>query len=195
MSIEREQVHLDSRAQWRAWLAEHHASSPGAWVVTWKKHSGGPHVPYEDVVEEALAYGWIDSLGRRLDSDRSQLLLAPRKPRSGWSRPNKVRVERLTTAGLMTPAGVAAIDRAKADGSWVALDDVEQLIEPPDLQAAIDAAPGARAHWDGFPRSVRRGILEWISTAKQDETRLRRITETADRAAQGERAHQWRSRA
>lgn len=192
MAVEREQVTVGSREQWRAWLSEHHASSPGIWLVTWKKDSGGSHLPYDDVVEEALAFGWIDSLGRRLDERRSQLLLTPRKTGSSWSRVNKQRVERLLAAELMAPAGQAVIDAAKADGSWAALDDVENLVEPDALRTALDADPEARLQWDAFPRSAKRGILEWILNARTDATHTKRVQETATLAAQGQRANQWR---
>ena len=113
-----EHVEVRSRAEWRAWLAEHHGSRPGVWVVTFKKHTGDKHVPYGEVVEEALAFGWIDSLGRRVDEDRFRLRLSPRKPRSKWSAPNKERIERLEASGAMAPPGAAVIAAAKADGSW-----------------------------------------------------------------------------
>ena len=189
---EREQVEVTSRAGWRAWLADHHADSPGVWVVTYKKGSGGPHVPYDDVVEEALAFGWVDSQGRRLDERRWQLYCAPRKPDSAWSRANRARIEALTEAGEMSPAGQAAVDEAKASGAWLAIEHAEAGVEPDDLAAALDAEPDARRHWDAFPPSTKRAILEWIGTAKKPETRARRIEETARLAAQDVRANQWR---
>lgn len=153
-------MEITSRAEWRAWLAEHHATSAGVWLVTYKKAAGDRHVTYDDTVEEAIAHGWVDSQARRLDEERSQLLMTPRRPRSGWSRSNKLRVERLSAAGLMAPAGLAAIETAKANGAWEALDAVENLSEPDDLRAALDADAAARRHWDAFPPSARRGILE-----------------------------------
>jgi uncharacterized protein YdeI (YjbR/CyaY-like superfamily) len=151
----------------------------GVWVVTHKKRSGSPHVPYDELADEAIAHGWVDSLPRKLDETRSQLLITPRKPSSNWSRVNKQRVERLEQAGLITPAGQAAIDTAKDNGAWSALDDVENLVEPDDLRDAPDADQDARRSWDAFPRSTKRGILEWILTVKKPETRDKRITETA----------------
>lgn len=191
MSDRYEQVQVQSRAAWRAWLAEHHADSPGVWLVTFKKAAGERYVPYEDVVREALCFGWVDGRGRGLDDERTQLLMTPRKRGSGWSRPNKRRVAELEAEGLMAPAGRAAVEAAKADGSWTALDAVEDLVEPDELRAALDADADARREWDAFPRSARRGILEWIVTAKKAETRTRRIEETARLAAQGIRANQW----
>jgi uncharacterized protein YdeI (YjbR/CyaY-like superfamily) len=185
-------VEVTSREQWRAWLAEHHAELPGIWLVTHKKSAGPQHVPYADVVEEALCFGWVDSKGLGLDEQRSMLLMTPRKRGSGWSRPNKERIERLTADGRIEPAGQAVIDRAREDGSWTALDAVENLEEPPDLVAALDADPDARRHWDAFPRSAKRAALDRIRLAKRPETRARRIAETAGSAARGERTDQWR---
>jgi uncharacterized protein YdeI (YjbR/CyaY-like superfamily) len=119
-------------------------------VVTYKKRSGGPYASYDDVVEEALCFGWIDSVRRSLDADRSQLLVTPRKRGSRWFKANNHRIQRLTAAGRLAPAGLAAVTDAKADGSWTALDAVEELVEPEDLGAALDAEPSARANWDGF---------------------------------------------
>ena len=184
--------HPRTRPAWRAWLAEHHAREAGLWLIRYKKAAGKPTLSYADVVEEALCFGWIDSLPRALDAERTMLYVAPRKPGSGWSRLNKERAERLIRAGRMTPAGQAKIDAAKADGSWNALDAVEALTVPDDLAAAFAQHPGAAAHWDAFPRSVKRGILEWITTAKRADTRRRRIEETARKAQRNERANQWR---
>jgi uncharacterized protein YdeI (YjbR/CyaY-like superfamily) len=186
-----EQVQVQSRGAWRAWLAEHHADSPGVWLVTFKKAAGERYVPYEDLVREALCFGWVDGRGRGLDDERTQLLMTPRKRGSGWSRPNKRRVAELEAEGLMEPAGRAAVEAAKADGSWTVLDAVEDLEEPDELRAALDADADARREWDAFPRSARRGILEWIVTAKRPETRMKRIEETARLAARGIRANQW----
>lgn len=185
-------VHAETATAWAAWLSEHHDDTDGVWLVSWKKHTGRPTVSYDDAVTEALRFGWIDSLGRRLDDDRTMLWFSPRRGGSGWSRPNKQRIARLEREGRLEPPGRAVIDRAKADGTWTLLDDVEDLIVPEDLAAAFDDHPGARAHWERFPPSARRAILEWIVQAKRDATRARRIAETARLAAEGERANQWR---
>lgn len=185
-------VHPLTRADWRAWLAANHTRPDGVWLVTFKKATGRPRVEYGDAVEEALCFGWVDSKPGKLDADRSLLWFAPRKPGSGWSKPNKDRVERLTAAGLMTPAGLAKVDAAKRDGTWAMLDAVEALEIPPDLAAALAAAPPAADHFAAFPRSAKRGILEWIVQAKRPETRAKRVAETARLAATNERANQWR---
>lgn len=187
-----EQVHATTAAEWRAWLERHHDRETGVWLVSWKTATGRPRMSYEESVEEALAFGWVDSKASTLDDERSMLWFAPRRSGSGWSRPNKERVERLERDGRMTDAGRRVIERAKADGTWTLLDDVENLVVPDDLAAAFDARPGAVEQWEGFPRSARRGILEWIVQAKTAPTRERRIIETAEAAARGERANQWR---
>lgn len=190
--MEQERVQPDTLDEWRAWLAEHHTRPAGVWLVTWRAGSGRLRLTYDEVVEQALCFGWVDSLPRALDDERTMLWFAPRKPGSGWSRPNKQRVERLLAAGLMAPAGLAMVERAKADGSWTMLDAVEDLVVPDDLAAALAAHPPAAEHWEAFPRSVKRGILEWIVQAKRPATRAKRVAETAERAQVNERANQWR---
>ncbi len=186
-------VHPATRRAWRQWLQKNHARMDGVWLVTFKKETGKPRVEYDEAVEEALCFGWIDSKPNKLDDERSLLWFAPRKPGTGWSRLNKERVERLIVAGRMTPAGLARVAAAKADGSWSALDAVEALTIPADLRAALRGWAGATAFFDAFPRSVKRGILEWIQNAKKPETRARRVEETARLAAENKRANQWRS--
>lgn len=186
--------HAETREQWRAWLAEHHATASGVWLVSWKKHTGRPAVPYDEAVSEALAFGWVDSRPAKLDDSRTMLYFTPRRPGSAWSRPNKLRVDELEKAGLMTEAGRRVVAAARADGSWDVLNDVEDLVVPPDLAAALERHPGSREHWDAFPRSARRGILEWIVQARTATTRGRRVEQTAEQAARGERANQWRPR-
>jgi len=174
---------------WQAWLVEHHGTDSGVWLVTWKKHTGWSTVSYDDAVTEALAVGWIDSLGRKLDEDRTMLYFSPRKPTSAWSRPNKIRVERLHAENRMLPAGRAAIDAAKANGAWTLLDDVENLVVPEDLAAAFAGHAGSREQWEAFPRSAKRAMLEWIVQAKRPHTRANRIEQAAAEAAEGKRAH------
>ncbi|MCL4263871.1 MAG: YdeI/OmpD-associated family protein [Anaerolineae bacterium] len=185
------ELQLESRAEWRAWLAQNHAQSDGVWLITFKKHTGSKHLPYDDMVEEALCFGWIDATARKVDEDRSMRWVTPRKPGSGWSKLNKERIENLIAAGLMTSAGLGKIEAAKQDGSWYALDAVEQLEISPDLETALAAYEVARQHFDAFPRSVKRAILEWIASAKKPETRAQRIAETARLAQDNIRANQW----
>lgn len=185
-------VHALSRADWRDWLEANHTRKEGVWLVSFKTAAGKPRLSYEESVEEALCFGWIDSKGNKLDDERTMLWFAPRKAGTGWARTNKLRVERLRAAGLMAPAGMAKVEAAIADGSWTKLDDVEDLVIPPDLEAAFALYPSARANFEAFPRSARRGILEWIVQAKTDATRAKRIEESARLAEQNVRANQWR---
>ncbi len=187
MSDAYEQVEVTSAAQLRTWLEAHYDHSPGIWLVTFKKAAGDRHVSYEEVVREALCWGWIDSKGRAVDHERSSLLLTPRKPTSGWSRPNKVRVAELEASGRMAAPGRAVIEAAQASGTWTALDDVENLVEPAELAAALDTVPDARRNWEAFPRTTRRATLEWISSAKRPDTRQKRIAETVELSARNQR--------
>jgi len=178
-----------SRAEWRQWLAQHHASSPGVWLVYFKKASGQPSVTYAEAVEEALCFGWIDSHPRKLDADRTQLLFTPRKPRSGWSKVNKERLQRLEAAGLLMPAGLAAIARAKQNGAWESLDAAEAGLVPEDLAAALAANAAALANFEAFSPSARKMILSWIFGAKRPETRAHRVAEAVRLAALNKRAN------
>lgn len=185
-------IHPESRAAWRAWLEKHHTRKEGIWLITDKKASGRRRLTYAEAVEEALCFGWIDSKPGKLDAHRSMLWLAPRKPRSRWSRANRDRVARMIEAGLMAPAGLAKVEAAKRDGAWNALDAVESMEIPPDLAEELARYENARDHFEAFPPSAKRAILDWISTAKRQETRARRVEETARCAAKNVRANQWR---
>lgn len=187
-------VEVASRAAWRRWLEREHHRSAGVWAVTVKKAAlapGDEFVSAVDLNEECLCFGWIDSRPARIDDRRTALLCTPRKPGSGWSKVNKDRLERLLAARLVAAAGLAAIERAKQDGSWNLLDGVDQLSIPDDLATALAANPPAPANFEAFPRSARRGILEWINAAKTATTRTKRIDETAQLAQRNIRANQW----
>jgi uncharacterized protein YdeI (YjbR/CyaY-like superfamily) len=177
--------------EWRDWLAENHTRKEGVWLITYKKGSGKAQFEYGESVEEALCFGWIDSKANKLDDERMMVWFAPRKPGSGWARSNKERVERLIAEGRMTPAGLAKIEAAKADGSWSALDAVESLEVPPDLVAAFAAVPNSAANFEAFPRSTKLAILQWITQAKTAGTRAKRVEETARLAGENIRANQW----
>lgn len=188
-----DQLEIRSRSELRAWLGANHTRTSSIWLVTWKKHTPF-HVPYTEIVDEALCFGWIDSQPKLLDADRSMIRLSPRKPGSGWSKVNKDKIERLIAGGLMAAPGLEKIEAAKLDGSWMRLDAAHADTLPDDLIAAFARFVGAEANFSGFPPSARRAILEWISLAKRPETRAARIEETASLAARGERANQWKKR-
>ena len=185
-------IHPETRLAWRIWLEQNHTRLKGVWVISYKKNAGKPRFEYDEAVEEALCFGWIDSKPNKLDHERSMLWFAPRKPGTGWSKINKERAERMIAAGLMAPAGLAKIEVARKDGSWNRLDAIEALEIPTDLEQALSAYPSAQGNFEAFPRSVKRGILEWISNAKTPVTRAKRIEETARLAGQNLRANQWR---
>jgi uncharacterized protein YdeI (YjbR/CyaY-like superfamily) len=182
-------LHAVDRGAWRAWLAEHHASAPGVWLVYYRKATGRTGVSYDEAVEEALAFGWIDSKTNPRDEEGWLQMFTPRRPGSPWSRSNKERVARLEREGRMTPAGRALVEAAKRDGSWTKLDAVENLEVPPDLAKALAANPQAEQHFNAFSPSARRHILGWIASAKRPETRAKRIAETVRLAAQNVKAN------
>ena len=175
---DRLQQYFPDRAAWRAWLTENHAQATGVWVIYDKKVDAAPQrLSYADIVEEALCFGWIDSLPRRISAEQTGLLLTLRQPKSGWSKLNKTRIESLVKRGLMQPAGQARIDAAKRNGSWTLLDEVEALIVPHDLRAELTAIPGATEQFAALPAFTRKGALQQISSAKRSETRARRVAE------------------
>jgi uncharacterized protein YdeI (YjbR/CyaY-like superfamily) len=183
-----EQVLVTSRSELRAWLEAHADTSPSIWLVTHRRASGKPAPSYDDIVEEALCFGWIDSTVRVRDEETAMLLLSSRKPRSTWAATNKARVERLIDEGRMTPRGLRAIEVAKANGWWEILDPVERLEVPDDLAAALAAAPGARDFFDSLPPGSRKQHLWWVASAMRPETRATRIEALAAAAAEGRRA-------
>lgn len=176
-----------SRADWRSWLASNPHRDEGLWVVYRKKSSELDGPLYDDLVEEALCFGWIDSQVRRVDDDRVVQWFSPRRKGGLWSALNKERIERLVAAGLMSESGQAIIEEAKADGSWSQADEVDALIVPADLQAAFDSAPEAKAAYQALADSAKRQYLWWIHSAKRPATRANRIDETIRRLSSGER--------
>jgi len=177
-----------SRKALRAWLEENHGTATTFWLITYKKHVAGLYVPYGEIVEELLCFAWVDSRTRRVDEDRTMLLVSPRKPGSNWSASNKQRVADLEKRGLMTASGRKMVASAREDGSWNFLDDVENLIEPEDLAKALNKNARARRNFDSFIPSARKVILLWIKTAKRDETRAKRVRETVRLAAMNVKA-------
>jgi uncharacterized protein YdeI (YjbR/CyaY-like superfamily) len=183
--------YAESKVAFRNWLIDNHNIESNLWLIIYKKDSGTPSITYDQAVDEALCFGWVDSSINKRDDESFFQYFAKRNPKSNWSRVNKLKVEKLISEGLMTASGIKMIDLAKQTGTWTALDDVENLINPPDLQEALDQNLLAKEYFDLFPRSVKRGILEWLMNAKQAETRLKRITEIVSKAERNERANQF----
>lgn len=184
-----EVFHAETLHGLRAWLAVWHDASPGMWFVSWKADTGRPAVSYDDLVEELLCWGWIDSTVNTLDDERLLQLCTPRRSRSTWSRLNRERVRRMDQAGRMQPAGWAAVEVAKENGWWTITDPVEDLVVPDDLRAALDAEPAAAAFFDDqVPPSAKKGMLWQVYSAVRPATREKRIALIVSEAAEGRRA-------
>lgn len=179
------------RKAWRSWLKENGATEKSVWLIIYRKDAQTKSVNYPEAVEEALCFGWIDSKPNKRDEESFYQFFAKRKPTSNWSKLNKDRIKKLTEEGLMTPAGMEMVNRAKQNGTWFALDDVEELIIPADLKKLLSENKVAARFFDAFPRSVKKGILEWILNAKRPETRNKRIEETIQLAEKNIRANQY----
>ncbi len=183
--------YAENKTVWRNWLFENHEKESKVWLIIYKKDSGILSITYDQAVDEALCFGWVDSSINKRDDDSFYQYFAKRNPKSNWSRVNKLKVEKLIQEGLMTESGLKMTGLAKQIGTWTALDEVENLISPPDLQEALDQNSLANEYFELFPRSIKRGILEWLMNAKQFETRLKRITEIVSKAERNERANQF----
>ena len=185
-------VYAKTRRAWRNWLLKNHETEKSVWLIIYHKASPIQSVYYDEAIEEALCFGWIDSTANKRDPESSYLLFAQRKPKSVWSQKNKDRVRKLTDRGLMTAAGQAMIDLAKKNGMWDARTEVEQGIIPPDLKKAFSKNKPALKNFTLFPPSSKRIILAWISDAKRPETRAKRIAESVKLAAKNIRANHYR---
>lgn len=173
--------------EWSDWLRAHHQQPTGVWLVSPRRAADRPF-SYEEAVIEGLRFGWVDSTIKPVDDLRSMQWFAPRRAGSMWTRINKGRIARLEEAGLMEPAGAAAVVAAKETGMWTLMDEVEDLVVPADLAAAFERHPGAREHWDSWSPSAQKMILTWIVLAKRPETRATRVETSAEKAAQGVKA-------
>jgi uncharacterized protein YdeI (YjbR/CyaY-like superfamily) len=173
---------IRTRRQWRAWLAKHHRASPGIWLVFHKRHTGVKSILYEDAVREALCFGWIDSLVKRLDDDRYAVKVTPRKPTSKWSAINRRRWAEWKAAGLLAPAGLAAAPSENTYGPKPTIPDL-----PIYIANAIKANVKAWKFFRGLAPSYRRHFVVWIHLAKRPETRERRLRESVDLLAAGKR--------
>jgi uncharacterized protein YdeI (YjbR/CyaY-like superfamily) len=168
-------VHAKTAGEWRRWLRDNHQKAQGVWLVAYKAATGKARLSYDESISEALCFGWIDSVNKPVDDQRTELLFTPRKPGSGWSRTNKVRISRLIKEERMEPAGLAKISAAKRDGSWTLLDSVEAREVPDDLRKALGAA-GMRA-FDALTPGRQKEHLRALVTAKRPETRVKRIAD------------------
>jgi len=177
-----ETLEIRTRREWRAWLAKHHTSSPGIWLVFYKRHTGVKSIAYEDAVREALCFGWIDSLIKRLDDDRYAIKVTPRKSTSKWSALNRRRWTELKAAGLLAPAGLAA---PPTGNTYAPKPTIPEL--PAYIAKAIKASPDAWKFFTALPPRERRNFVVWIHIAKRPETREKRIRESVALLAAGKK--------
>lgn len=158
----------------RDWLSRHHTQDESVWLVTFKKSAGSRYISTSEVLDELVSFGWTDGIRAQVDHDRTKQLISPRRTKP-WAKSYKDRAERLIKQGRMQPAGQAAVDLAKSSGAWDAMNEVDALIVPPDLLAALTSQQHALVNFEAFPPSTRRNILRWIASAKTEKTRLTRI--------------------
>lgn len=191
MEKEIETFYPASRKDWRQWLQENHNTKQSIWVVMYKKDAGVPTITWSDAVDEAICFGWIDSIKKSVDHEQSIQYFSRRKPTSAWSKINKAKVERLISEGLMAQAGYDSVEIAKQNGSWSILDEVEEIVIPKDLDKAFKLHPGSNDFFMSLSRSIKKMMLHWVVMAKRPETRDKRITEIAELAAQKRKPKQF----
>jgi uncharacterized protein YdeI (YjbR/CyaY-like superfamily) len=184
--------HAKTRKEWRKWLEKNSQTEKSVWLIIYKRERDIPSIYYPEAVDEALCFGWIDSKPNKRDESSYYQFFAKRNPKSNWSKVNKEKVTKLIEQGLMQSAGFEMIEIAKKNGTWTALDDIENITVPDDLQAQFSKNKIAFANWVKFPRSSKRGILEWILNAKKDDTRQKRIEETVRLATDNIKANHYR---
>jgi uncharacterized protein YdeI (YjbR/CyaY-like superfamily) len=176
-----------TQADWRHWLDKNHEKEASVWLIIYKKNASADTLPHSNAVDEALCYGWIDSLTVKRDEESRYQFFSKRKPKSNWSAVNKAKALKMIEEGQMHQSGLKTIEIARANGMWDALNDVENLVVPQDLEKAFKANKTALAYWEKFPRSAKKAILKWISEAKREETRTNRIVETVKSAEENRR--------
>lgn len=172
-----------NQAEWREWLQKNHISEQSVWLVYYKKKSGLTSLSWSQAVDEALCFGWIDSTARPIDDEKYMQFFSKRKATSVWSKVNKEKVKRLMDAKLIALAGLEIIEKAKQNGSWTILDEIEELIIPEDLEKKFKTKKGSKDFFLTISKSVRKAILQWLVLAKRPETRQKRITEIVDLAS------------
>ena len=181
-----------SRKDWRKWLEKNHLKEKSVWLIIYRKESGVNSVYYPEAVDEALCFGWIDSKPNKRDDKSYYQFFAKRNPRSNGSKVNKEKVQKLIEQGLMSAEGLKMVELAKQSGTWTALEKVDSILVPDDLQHLFNKNKTAFKNWEQFPPSSKRGILEWIMTAKRPETRVKRIEETVTLAEKNIKANHYR---
>jgi uncharacterized protein YdeI (YjbR/CyaY-like superfamily) len=174
-------IRAESEGDWRNWLEKNYNSDQSVWLIIYKKESRIPSVYYSEAVDQALCFGWIDSVPNKRDAESYFVLFSKRNPKSNWSQVNKNKIARLEKLGLIHESGRRMIELAKESGTWNALDKVDALEEPEDLMNLLNASSTALANWQRLSKSYRRGVLEWLQSAKKSETRTKRLTQIGER--------------
>jgi uncharacterized protein YdeI (YjbR/CyaY-like superfamily) len=172
-----------STAEWRQWLLENHEKKQAVWLVLYKKTANKPTIGWGEAVDEALCFGWIDSIAKSIDGERRKQFFSKRKPNGTWSKINKEKVAKFIAEGKMRSAGLKCIEIAKQNGSWTILDEVEALIIPTDLEDAFKEFSGSKDFFLNLSRSNKKAVLQWIVLAKRAETRAKRVNEVAELAS------------
>jgi len=182
MAEDEEIFYPESPKHWRDWLEKNHVKKNSVWLLFYKKKSGKPSLTWSESVDEALCFGWIDSVKKTIDQDRYKQYFCKRKPKSNWSEINKQKVNDLTKKGLMSEAGLICVQTAKQNGSWDKKEVYDDKTIPDDLLIQLQKVPGAETFFSGLSQSVKKNMLVWIATAKRPETRQKRILEIANLA-------------
>jgi uncharacterized protein YdeI (YjbR/CyaY-like superfamily) len=173
-----EKLHVTNRDDWRAWLSQNYDTEKEVWLIHYKRHTGKPRIPYDDAVEEALCFGWIDSLVKKIDDEKFAQKFTPRKRKSKWSEANKKRVRKMIKEGKMKKAGLAKIREAKNNGEWFKTAPVEKKLEVPAyIRKAFATNEKAQDNFNNLANGYKRQLVGWITSAKKEETRKRRLTE------------------
>lgn len=180
-----------NREEWREWLAQNHLTEQSVWLVFYKKATKIPTISWSEAVDEALCFGWIDSVKKSVDKDSSIQYFSKRKAKSTWSKINKEKIEKLTEKGLMMPAGIKCVEIAKQNGSWTILDSAEAFILPKDFEQKLNTVPEAKDYFFSLSKSMKKNILQWFALAKREETRQKRIDEVITLAAQKQTPKQF----
>ncbi len=178
-----ETFYPQNQSEWRQWLEENHATKRAVWLLCYRKKSNFPTVFWSEAVDEALCFGWIDSVRKTIDEEKFIQFFSVRKPKGTWSKINKEKIIQLIEAGKMAPAGLAAIEKAKQNGSWTILDDVEELLIPDDLESVFAANPSTKEYFLRLSKSAKKAVLHRLTFAKRPETRTKRLQEIAELAA------------
>ncbi len=180
-----------NQQEWREWLERNHQKEEAIWLIFYKKSSKTPNLSWSEAVDQALCFGWIDSVKKTIDKERYIQYFSKRKATSIWSKVNKDKVAHLLEQDLMFPAGLEIIEKAKQNGQWELMDTVEALIIPEDLEEAFKSYPSSKDFFLSLSKSARKGLLAWIIMAKRPETREKRVKEVAACAAEKRKPKQF----